>query len=357
MKKTIDFLAGVPIQRHSFGFLGLSLVFAAGIFFGCASAPKNPPPAWAADAQSVYPWDKYITGQGNGATVRDAEENATAEISLYFVRETTVERSRHASWTEQDGVSASQSTTDESVLVKSYTNLVAVQFADDPWYNPAAKTWKTLAYINREQAWAAYEPNAKRQADTFMNLVKAADKETEPFNAVLRYGAAVAYARGPEFNTVRDFSQVLNPAQANGLFAETDAALAALLDKQLGAQQKSIIAIQCPVDYNMMIYQSMVKALGASGFAVDSSGNAATICAIQVEEGLLKNDTGTFYTPSLTASFSGSSGAMFSFRVTTDRVGAINADVAKSRAYTALANALEGAFAGELQRRQSALIN
>ena len=339
------------------GILALSLVLLAFIPLGCASAPKNPPPAWVADVQPVYPWDVYITGRANGATRRDAEENATAEIALYFVRETTVERSRHASWTERNGASGAESVTEENVLVKSYTRLVAVRCAEDPWYNPATKVWETVAYIERDQAWAAYEPNAKRQTDTFLNLVKAADEETEPFNAVLRYGTAVAYARSTEFNTVRDFSQVLHPAKASSLFAETDSVLATLLEKQLLAREKSIIAILCPVDYDRIIYQSMVKALGASGFAVDSSGNAATICAIQVEEGIQKNESGTFYTPSLTAIFSGKSGAMLSFRVSAERIGAVNAEVAKSRAYTALANALEGAFAGELQRWQSALVN
>jgi len=337
--------------------LRLSLVILAFILIGCASTPKNTAPAWVTDVQSVYPWDTYITGRADGATRKDAEENSTAELSLYFIRETTVERSSRSTWTEQDGVSGSESTTEENVLVKSYARLVTVRCADDPWYNPATKTWETVAYIDRDQAWAAYEPNARKQADTFLNLVKAADEETEPFNAVLRYGTAVAYAWSTEFNTVRDFSQVLHPVQAGKLFAEADAALSSLMEKQLRAQEKSIITIQCPVDYDQIIYQSMVKALGTSGFPVENNGNTVTTCVIQVEEGMQKNVSGTFYTPSLIATISGRNGAMVSFRVSSERVGAVNTDVAKRRAYTSLANALEDAFAGELQRWQSALIN
>nr|AGS51790.1 hypothetical protein [uncultured bacterium contig00053] len=341
-------------KKNTF-FVYLPFIIVA-VLAACSSTSNVPPPAWVTNVQSVYPWDAYITGRGDGSTRQDAEAKAMAEIALYFIRETTVERSRRASWIERDGVSSSESITEENILIESQTRLVAVRYAENPWYNRTAKSWETVAYIEREEGWSVYEPAARIQANAFLNLVKLADEETEPFNAVLRYGTAAAYARSADFNAVRDFAQVLHPAQAQILFANTDSTLMTLMQKQLLAQERAVVSIQCPIDLDRMIYQAMVKTLGASGFAAEGSGNADTVCVVQVEEGIQANDIGTFYYPSLTVTINGRSGAMMSFRVTADRVGAVTPDVAKRRAYTALASALEGAFPAELQRWQSALI-
>jgi hypothetical protein len=272
---------------------------------------------------------------------------------LFFIRETSVERSRRAVWTEQDGLTNTESTTTEEILVASHTRLVAVRFTEDPWYNRSTKIWETVAFIERDEAWPLFEPVAQIQADAFLNLVKAADEETEPFNAVLRYGIAASYTRGAEFNTVKDFAQVLHPDQAGLLFAKSNAVQSEVPRKQLLALEKAVITIQVPQDHDRLIYQAMVKALGASGFAVESGGTTATICTVLVEEGIQRYDSGTNYHPSLTVTISGAGGVMMSFRVAGERAGAINPDVAKRRAYVSLAAALEGAFAGELYRWQS----
>ena len=325
--------------------------------FSCTSgAEPSPPPPWFLNVQSVYPRNFYITGRGDGSTRQDAEVKALAEIALYFVRETTVERSRRAVWSEQDGVVSAESQTMENILVESHTGLVAVRYVKDPWFNHATKSWETLAYIERNEAWPLYEPLAKRQADSFLSLVKAADEENEPFNAVLRYGAAAAYAHSAEFNAVRDFSQVLYPEQANNFFVQTDLALAKLVEKQLLSREKSVISIYCPLDHEQMIYQAMVKALGASGFAIENNRNTGLVCEINVAEGMQQLDSGTMFYPSLTATIRGNSGAMMSFRVSGERAGAINPTVAKRRAYVSLAAALEDAFDRELLRWQVALV-
>ena len=106
-----------------------------------------------------------------------------------------------------------------------------------------------------------------------------------------------------------------------------------------------------------MIYQAMVKALGASGFGVERNrAAAAAVCAVLVEEGMQKQENGVLYYPALTATVSGSAGPLFSFKITGERQGALNPDLAKRRAYTALASVLETSFAGELKKRQAALV-
>ena len=331
-------------------------IFLAIFLTSCASTPDMPAPAWVTNVQSVFPWERYITGRGDGSTRQDAEARALAEIALYFVRETTVERTQRAAWTERDGLVSAEAITEENILVESHTQLVAVRFAEDPWFNRATRAWETVGFIQREEAWSVYEPTARRQADAFLALVRAAENETEPFNTVLRFGAADAYARSAEFNAVRNFAQVLHPRQANLLFGETDTALAGLLQRQLIARERAVISIQSPVDHDRIIYQAMVTALGNAGFVTESGRNTGTVAIVRVEEGRQAHGSGIIYHPSLTVTISGSTGAMMSFRVTGERVGAINPDIARRRAYVSLATALEGAFARELQRWQSSLV-
>ena len=324
--------------------------------FSCASAPSSPPPPWAADVQTVYSRGEYVTGRGEGSSRKEAESKALAEIAYYFVREITASSSSHTSWTEQNGRASTDSRTEENILVESQTRLVAVRYAEDPWYNKTKRAWETVAYINRDEGWTVYKPTAQKEADAFLLLVKAADTETEAFNAVLRYGNAAAYAEGAQFNAVRGFAQALHPANAAALFRETDAALASIPQKQLAARERASVYIDCPVDHERMIYQAMVKALGASGFAVETNrGKAAAVCTIRVEEGLQQGQGGFMYYPALSADFSGKKGALFSFKISAERAGAVTPDVAKRRAYTSLAAALEKGFEQELRRRQSAL--
>jgi hypothetical protein len=341
----------MPRIRPKPGFFLAALVLAA-----CAGAP-GPAPEWALNIQAAYPSGEYIAGRGEGQTREAAEAKALSEISFYFVRQISAERSSRSSWTERNGASAAESRTEENILVESQTRLVAVRYTEDPWFNPAKKAWETVAYINRDEGWTVYQPNAKRQADALISLVTRAETEKEPFNAVLRYGIAASYAESAEFNNVRDFSQALHPAKAEALFAEADAARGELVNTQLAAIEKSPIYVECPQDYNGMIYQAMVKALGASGFGVERNrAAAAAVCAVLVEEGMQKQEKGVLFYPALTATVSGSAGPLFSFKITGGREGALNPDLAKRRAYTALASALEASFAGELQKRQSALV-
>ena len=331
-----------------------ALVLAAG---GCASGPETVPPPWAGNIRGTYPPELFITGLGEGASRADAEAKALGEISFYFVREIRAEQSSRTSWLERDGVSSSESQTGESILIESQTRLVAVRYAEDPWFNPAKKAWETVAYINRDEGWTAYEPDAVKQANAFMALVQAADEETEPFNRALRYGAAAAYGESAGYRTVREFAQALHPGNAGRLFAGADAASAELARKDLAAREQATVYIECPTDHERMIYQAMVKALGTAGFRAENSRNAAVVCLVRVEESAVKEDIGVFYFPTLSGTFSGANGALFSFRIAAERQGAMNPDLAKRRAYTALAAAVERSFANELNQARTRLVN
>jgi hypothetical protein len=346
------------MRKKAFLFKALRSAFVSYALLSCATSPPSAPPLWYADTEAVYPGAAYITGRGEGGSRKEAENRALAEIGYYFVRHIHAEQSTRASWTEQNGEAASERFTEESVAVESHTRLVAVRYAQDPWFDSISKSWHALAYIDRAEGWAVYEPLAQKQADAFLSLVKAADAETEAFNAALRWGTVAAYAEGAEYKAARDFAQALNPSAAVALFVKADAAQASLIEKQLTAREKSPVFVECPLDHERLIYQAAVKTLNAMGFTVETnSGAAAAFCVLQAEEGGQKTDGGSIYYPSLTGTVSGNGGVLFSFKIEGGRQGAVNPDLAKRRAYMALSSALEKGFPEELKKRQSALLN
>ena len=322
----------------------------------CRSIPD--PPRWVLNINEIYPVSEYITGRGEGTTRRDAENRATTVVSQFFLTQVNaVQSSRSVFNTGTDGVTGVERQTIDSTVIETQVQLITTRYAPDPWYDPKTKIWETVAYIKRDEGWEVYEPSAKRQSDALLTIIKAADTETEPFNAFLRYGNAFAYENSAEYSGTRIFAQILYPVKAAVSFAEADTELAALPQKQLTARERSRMFVSCPVDYNGMIFQATVRAIGACGFAVEQNRNLAnTQCLIQVEEGVQKREAGIFYYPALTGTISGRNGALFSFKIQADQAGAINPDIAKRRAYDTLVRALEDSFAAELKKYQDALV-
>ncbi|MDR1898422.1 MAG: LPP20 family lipoprotein [Treponema sp.] len=322
------------------------------LFASCASAA----PEWAVNVQAVYPNARYIAQRGEGRTRQEAETAALRSLSYYFESRVTSETADLYKSTEKDGVENTERRTEQNTIVQTQTRLAAVRYAEDPWYNRDAKEWQTVAYIDREEAWTVYEPQAKKAADALIALYDAAEKEGENFSRALRFDLTAAYGSGAEFTALRGFSQILHPQKARTLFAEADALRPTLEEKTYTARQNASVFIDCPGDFEGLLYQAAVSALGAAGFPVERRrGAASCVCAIRVDEGLQQLESGLMYYPSLTGTITGKTGAVFSFTVKPGRQGAINPDVAKRRAYTALAAALGEAFPGELNKKRESL--
>jgi hypothetical protein len=335
-------------------YAGLAALLAA-----CAGTPQNTDtPAWARNVEAVYPRSAYIARRGEGVTRQEAELAALNGISFYFESEISseiiAEESFSQSGTGQDSRTSAESRIETSTLVRSQTRLMAVRYADPPWVNPTSGAWETVAFIDREEAWTLYEPEAAKARDTLLALSGAAEAEGEAFLRALRFNAAAAYGESPDFNAVRGFAQILHPARAGILFAEADALRSALPERSYSARQGAAIFIDCPNDLDGLISTAMTAALGAQGFPVEQGrGPASCVCQIRVDLGIQRLESGAFYNPSLTGTVSGRAGTVFSFTAQAPRQSAINSEVGRRRAYTALAAALGEAFSGELNRRQA----
>jgi hypothetical protein len=318
------------------------------ITLSCATTPV---PDWAASPsaiRAVYPDSDYIAQRGRGATRETAELAAAAEIARFFTSQISANSGYRLSITQQNDEATEISETTDEAFVQSQIALFGVRYAEDAFYNKAEKEWQTVAYIDRNEAWTVYEPRFKRQADAFQALYAAAEHESGQFRKVLRFGAAAAYVRSGDFVEAEAFGQILHPQKMNVSFGAIRAEIAAIPQKTDEAKRNAGVFIDCPGDFESLVTNAFSRALSAEGFSVANNRNgAAVVCAVSIDEGRQERDLGIFYYPSLQAVFTDTATAIFTFNASADRASAVTPDVAKRRAFTALAEKVVELFSLE----------
>jgi hypothetical protein len=81
-----------------------------------------------------------------------------------------------------------------------------------------------------------------------------------------------------------------------------------------------------------------------------NKNTAAVICEVNISENKQTLPAGTFYMPSVNIVMNGKTQSLYSFSTSVgERIGANNPDVARQRAYTAIANKLGETFRVELE--------
>jgi hypothetical protein len=326
------------------------IIVAQVLLLSCASAPTTPAP-WAASPaaiREVFPDSEYIAQRGRGKTREAAEANAAAEIARFLTSQINTTSGYTMTSSEVNGNVSETLETINEAYIQTQINLFGIRYVDDAFYDTAQKEWHSAAYIDRAEAWRIYEPQFKRQADSFQNLFDAAENEKEPFKQVLRYMAAQQYTRTVEFENANTFGQLLYPAKMDSEFSRIRTELASLPPKIDNGKRNATIFIDCPLDFESLVYNAFAEQFATLGFPVSRIRSAtAAVCAITVNEGEQKRDTGIFYYPSLQAVLSGSSGALWTFNAQAERAAAVTPDVAKRRAYTGLAERINAEFSAQ----------
>ncbi|GHV11779.1 hypothetical protein FACS189491_03620 [Spirochaetia bacterium] len=321
----------------------------------CASsAPAALVPEWAGgeDAlEAAFPDGRYIKQKGRGDSTKQAETAALSAMARYFltgIRDVSTER------VSVDSEGRSSSTIEAETFIRSEIELFALRYTE-PWLESGSATsgkWEAVAYIDRAEAWINYEPKAQKQADAFTALFEAAENERDPLKRFFAYRAAEQYTASSAYSTTMEFGQKLAPEQMNSTFAEVRASVAKIPQKMEEAKKAANIFVVVDTDNEGALNAALAKALGGEGFPVARTrAGAAAICAATVTEGLQKSDMGTFYFPKISITLrSASGGDVFSFSIEAAKQGAMNPDIAKLRAYTALAAAIEKQFSVELNK-------
>lgn len=309
----------------------------------CATIPTTPAPWDASPAaiRQVFPDDEYIAQRGRGATRAAAEAQAAAEIARFISSQISAGKGYQI--TTSSG--AETVNTQDEAYVNSQINLFGIRYADDAYYRKDLKEWRTVAWIERAEAWAVYGPQFMRQADSFTKLFDAAEQEGDSFRKYLRFTAAENFTRTDTFQNTSLFGQILDPRRMNAEFGSVRANIAAIPHRKDEAQRNASVYIDCPIDFESLISNAFTSRFSSLGFPVANSRNAASaVCSVTVDEGMQKRELGIFYFPSLQAVVTGSSGTLFTFSAKGEQASAVTPDVAKRRAYQSLADKVNTGF-------------
>ncbi|MCL2245235.1 MAG: hypothetical protein FWC03_12350 [Treponema sp.] len=317
--------------------------FSVLILSSCASLPTDPAPWDASPAalRQIFPDSEYIAQRGTGATKAAAEAAAAAELSRFFASQISANRGYQIT---ANNAAQTINTFDEA-YVKSQINLFGIRYAHDAYYRRDLREWRTVAWIERDEAWAVYSPGFLQQAQSFNALFDAANQDQDQFRKALRFMAADAYARSDEFSGASLFGQILHPRRMNIEFENVREKIASIPQLLDAAKRNAVVYIDCPGDFENLVLSAFASRFSALGFPVtNNAGAAGAVCRVTISEGMQQRDLGIFYHPSLRAVITGSAGVLFTFSAEGERASAVTSDVAKRRAYQSLADSVRENF-------------
>ena len=312
----------------------------------CAAAP--PTPAWEASLQQIFPDGEFVAQRGRGATRATAEADATAAIARFFNSEVVSRIAVLEQYREWNGEARAITEMESEIFVQAQIQLFGIRHTPDAFFDRTHGEWVTVAYINRAEAWQVYGPHFRQQAQIFAQLFREAENENDPFRKALRYAAAQGFARSPDFQNAESFGQLLFPARMDAEFAEVRTMLASLPARVANARMNAPVFIDIPLDFESLLQGAFSRRFVALGFPVTNDRNAAAVvCHVTVEEGRQERQLGIFYFPQVRAVVSSPAGTLFTFSAEGGQQAAVSPDVARRRAFQALADAVLYRFSME----------
>jgi putative hemolysin len=314
----------------------------------CASkpaVPAKPAPAWFSSIGTVYPASSFIAVQGDGESLAEAESQAQAGIARYFVSRIQAKTSRLYQSTETQQDTDTRKTFSQDTFISSSIKLFTLRLVQNPWQDPGTKTWYSLAYINRAEAWAVYKDQAKAELDKFLALAAEAEKMSmqDPLKRCFALNDALKTASSDEYQQTMLFGSILSSKNMDALLAPAREKEAALQGEKAEARQNVVLTLQCSSDFESLLKNAVSAALADAGFsATASAGPDSYTVHVVVDESVSQTDMGTYYMPKAQVRITNSAGVNeFICPVNAKKAGAMSPDVAKRRAYTALAEALK----------------
>ena len=313
----------------------------------CASVPSEPA-AWDASPgamRHVFPDSEFIAEQGRGATRAAAEANASASLAQFFSSEIASRIAIREQYQEQNGAAQASTEIESETFVQSQVTLFGIRHAQDAYFDKRSREWVTVAYIDRAEAWKVFALRFTQQSQAFARLFDVAETESDFFRKALRYTAAQDFARLPDFRSAESLGQLLDPAKMAAEFATTLASLSALPQKAADARRNAPVFIDISSDFESLLQNAFAQKFASLGFPVaKNSDSAAAVCLVTVEEGRQDRQLGIFYFPKVQTTLTSPAGTLFTFSTEADQQSAVTADVAKRRAYQALAEAVQTNF-------------
>ncbi|MCR4741824.1 MAG: hypothetical protein K5866_03005 [Treponema sp.] len=308
--------------------------------FNIFAGPKSP--AWLLDVNQVYPKDTYIAQIGEGLSQEEAETNAQARIARYFESNIDTKTLNKLQMSEYEGEVSTKRSIDTSTNISSNVELFAINFSE-VYKNKKEKKYYIVAYIKKDDAYMIFKPKVDLPAQNFSNYYSKAQKakKTGDYLSTVKYlKSARTYAA--DFEENYGFAQLLNLKKAGDydFIHEEVAGIDSELDFAMMECPLQIVALN---DNNGALAAKAKNLFSNYGFPVkNGEGNYKVTVNASLDEETMQKGTACY--PHVSVSITYNNQVVISFGKDGQKVAAVNADVARRRAYTQIENLLEEAF-------------
>ena len=292
--------------------------------------------------------DKYISAEGSGNSIQEAQDSALAQISLYFDTSVQVSRSLVAEYKEIEvnGFYRSIENRDiqEKADIKSEAQFYCVQFT------PAAKSGKeyyTVAYIDRDKAYKTFRENISINTSVLESLLPIAQNSKNPFYSIpaCKRGKTIADVTLTLIKNIKTISPDINED-----FSESKKLTSLMRAAYQKCRDNADVSIHAIGDWNNVVRNTLSQLMEESGFTVSHSDNACSLYA-EINANREKNAAGIFLTPSILVQAKTADGkTVFSYTKKFDREGAPenHEDVAWRKSFAKIESDLRESFSQKL---------
>lgn len=276
----------------------------------------------------------YIAQKGFGETEQIAQQNALAGISKFFQMSISVEAAERTKVTDE----GSKSEISEEVFIKSQTELFAVHYTKAK-YIRKQKLYELTAYIDREEAWQIYRPRLESDVQSFEHFFSDSEKQNEMILKIMSLSKAMESAAKTGLEKKLDFAVALYPSSYD-LYEETRNNISETAPLIKSLCRKCSISVECENDFERIVQTGAEEVLAKAGFGINENAESKYECAVEISDNEKQMPAGTFFTPSFTVEIEKEGSILFSSSGQLKRTGAKDENIAKQRAYSAVANAV-----------------
>lgn len=306
-------------------------------------------PDWYEHKDAVYPSDFYITAIGEGKTKEEAEIKAIALISIYLQTTTDICNSliKNYNECEKDDIYNLYKTTsiNEKSIITSNAEFFGVQFAQGFFTDGL---YATLAFIDREGAFAVYEQRIKNNSSIIKSLLLIAEDYNNP---IYGYEAAKLALSLADMNV-----QLLKMARlvknvVGNYFDEDNNLIERVYTAYEINKKNRIFYISVSNDYQGMIYRTVSNLLESYGYNISKVNG---ICKIPVEISVTKEktDIAVFLYCGIVVNMTTDAGdVIFSYSRNFGKKGGKTEDTAYKRAFLEIENELKSTFIDEFSSK------
>lgn len=332
--------------------LVLNFSFALNFFAASpSSAKKQKIPAWFEHSEMTYPSKLFLSAQGEGDSVFEAEMDCLSKISLYFNTNvqtaSTLARTFLEETQGENYLLESKTETSESIQVSTQAQFFCVQ-----WEKPlrSGERFYAFAYMNRGDVFRTYQQRIKFCADKLESILISAENYNNPI-----YGFEAAKKGIPIAELAEQYIIMASTIQRTtpDFFCEEESLCKRIRAAYEICKANLIFQIEIENDLDGNVKRTLGKLLEAEGYNVsDANGECKILGVINIEESGL--EAGVFFSGGIEINIvSGVAEKIFSWSRNIPKTGAPNGRerIARNLFYKKIQEEIEGNFVAEFKEK------